>query len=188
MDVSGHGVPSALVSVTAHNAIGRGQTSVEQQLSMDDPVAMVNHLSKHFAGLLQRTNLYFTMLYGVLNPVTGEFRFVQAGHPFPMVRKAGGCTEFDGSPNLPIGIMATDYKEHVIKLEVGDELFIYTDGITETQQGPDLFGTEGFAKSVEAGPPGAGSLDRLIEHALQWSGQSVFDDDASAIRMSRLST
>ena len=69
-----------------------------------------------------------------------------------MVRKVGGCIEFEGSPNLPIGIMATEYKEHRVKLVVVEELFIYTDGITEAQQGPELCGTKGFAKSVEAGP------------------------------------
>ncbi|MED5464774.1 MAG: SpoIIE family protein phosphatase [Myxococcota bacterium] len=183
LDVSGHGVPSALLSVTVRNQIGQSGLG-GGAIPLDQPAQVMNQLSRHFAGLLQRTHQYFTMLYGVLDLPTGEFRYVQAGHPFPVARSRGGVAELSGNSQLPLGITEVTYNEHSCVLQPGEELFLYTDGLTETFRPADreMFGEEGLIRSLE----GTSSLDQVVAESLGWGETTVFDDDVTAIRISRL--
>lgn len=183
LDVSGHGVPSALLSVTVRNQIGQSGLG-GGAIPLNQPTQVMNQLSRHFAGLLNRTHQYFTMLYGVLDLPTGEFRYVQAGHPFPVVRSGAGVAELTGDSQLPVGITEVSYGEHSCVLQPGDELFLYTDGLTETFRPADreMFGEEGLIRSLEA----TSSLDQVVAESLGWGETTVFDDDVTAIRISRL--
>lgn len=186
LDVSGHGVPSALLSVTVRNQIGQSGLG-GGAVPLDEPALVMNQLSRHFAGMLVRTEQYFTMIYGVLRPETGEFRFVQAGHPFPVVRSGERAFEVEGPSHLPMGVVETTYSELSVTLKPGDDLYLYTDGITETcpAEGGELFGAEGMIRALLAAAPGEEALDRIVRESLEWGSVDVFGDDATAIRISR---
>ena len=81
---------------------------------------------------------------GVLTLSTGELRFVNAGHTFPILRH-GNIVEFlKSKPDLMLaGMEGMSYHEHFITLGKGDRLFVYTDGVTEaTDANEQLYGEE----------------------------------------------
>ena len=83
VDVSGHGVPSSLLSVTVGNQI-------RALANPEDPAKVVDQLSVHFKDLLTTTELYFTLLYGVIDTKENVFRFC-GGAPIPVGSARGAC-------------------------------------------------------------------------------------------------
>jgi sigma-B regulation protein RsbU (phosphoserine phosphatase) len=91
LDVSGHGVPSALLSVTLSRALSRTpDTSVlwkqEEESSaptIASPVEVATELTRRFP-FDPETSQYFTLVYGILSTSSPEFKYVCAGHPAPI--------------------------------------------------------------------------------------------------------
>ena len=140
VDVSGHGVASSLLSVT----IGRtltGQASKSSLLMQQregtsekrivPPAEVAAELNRRFP-MEEQNGLYFTMAYGVLNLQTLEFRFVSAGHDPAVIVPRLGTPQFVEGNGTPIGwLEEVEYDEHVVKLEPGDRLYLYSDGVPE---------------------------------------------------------
>jgi sigma-B regulation protein RsbU (phosphoserine phosphatase) len=139
VDVSGHGVVSSLLSVT----IGRlltPQVSTSSLLVQRDgaagscvvpPAEVARELNRRFP-MEDQNGLFFTMVYGVLDVETLEFRYVSAGHD-PIVHVAGSAApqlvEGDG---MAIGwVDDMEYDEQLIHLQPGDRLYLYSDGVPE---------------------------------------------------------
>ena len=80
----------------------------------------------------EQNGLYFTMAYGILDLSTFEFRFVSAGHdPIVHVTKSGVPQMVEGN-GTPIGwFEEAEYEDHLLKLQSGDRLYLYSDGVPE---------------------------------------------------------
>lgn len=145
-DVSGKGVPAALFMVIGKTLI-KDHTRPGEDLG--DVFGKVNEL-------LCESNsegLFITAFEGVLDLVTGEFRFVNAGHEMPFLCKRGGTympVEIRAGFVLA-GMEGIRYQADRMWLEPGDKLFQYTDGVTEAANGEnELYGMERLAKALRA--------------------------------------
>ena len=140
LDVSGHGVPSALMAVAAslllsrtHDvpALASNELDADHSSHLPPPADMALALNRQFI----RGNTapqYLTLVYGILNAASGEFRYVAAGHPGPvLVRKGAPSLALDAPTGLPIGLLPTSYEERTVQLCPGDRVYFYSDGITE---------------------------------------------------------
>jgi PAS domain S-box-containing protein len=193
LDVSGHGVSAALLAVTLHRVLSSSSenTSIIRRPRRDGsgydilpPAQVAEQLNREFSmHLLYRQ--YFTILYGVLNLKTREFRFVSGGHWGPIhVPKEGGARLLH-SPGFPIGVFEdTTYEEQVVQLAPGDRLFIYSDGIPEAmdQEGAQ-FDYQRIAESLQASrtEPIENCLGRLIMTMDEWTKGMPQDDDISLL-------
>ncbi|MDR2590690.1 MAG: SpoIIE family protein phosphatase [Oscillospiraceae bacterium] len=125
-DVSGKGIPAALFMVIAKTII---KNTVQTEQGPADVFNIVNKM------LLEgnETSMFVTAILGYLDIPTGRFTYVNAGHNPPLIKKADG--EFEWlivKPNLFLaGFDTTTYKQHEVILNPGDEIFLYTDGVTE---------------------------------------------------------
>lgn len=145
-DVSGKGVPAALFMVIAKTLI-KDHTTPERNLG--EVFTKVNNL-------LCESNsegLFVTAFEGVLDLVTGEFNFVNAGHEIPYICKAG--KEFEPykikAGFVLAGMEDMKYKGGSIVLEEGDKIFQYTDGVTEaTNLSNELYGSERLKSVLNA--------------------------------------
>mgnify|MGYP002707609432 CR=1 FL=1 len=145
-DVSGKGVPAALFMVI-------GKTLIKDHTV---PGKDLGEVFKEVNRLLCESNsegLFITAFEGVLDLVTGEFRFVNAGHEMPFLYRAGG--EFQPEKVRPgfvlAGMEQTRYRAGSIMLGVGDKVFQYTDGVTEaTNGGNELYGMERLKSVLNA--------------------------------------
>lgn len=137
-DVSGKGVPAALFMVIGKTLIN---DHTKPGVDLGEVFSEVNEL-------LCRSNnegLFITAFEGVLDLVTGEFTFVNAGHEMPFIAKAGSVYEAHKlRPGFVLaGMEDMIYQSGSIQLSPGDKIFQYTDGVTEaTNAAHELYGME----------------------------------------------
>ncbi len=144
-DVSGKGVPAALFMAIA-KAMIKDHTEPEKQLNQT--FAKVNNL-------LCESNsegLFVTAFEGVLDLVTGEFIFVNAGHETPYICRKGKTFElYKLRPGFVLaGMEDMAYKTASVTFEPGDKLFQYTDGVTEATNAENkLYGQDRLTAVLE---------------------------------------
>ena len=137
-NVSGKGVPAALLVASAKYAV--------RECYAEDTSAMMREVNKHLLSVTTEDN-FVTVLHGLLKPKEGEFSYVNAGHMPPIVVSgATGLAASHDCSDMPLGISAVaEYVEKHIRLEAGDTLVLYTDGMTDALGS----GADGVGKFVE---------------------------------------
>ncbi len=143
-DVSGKGVPAALFMVI-------GKTLIKDHTTPGTDLGEVFSTVNNLLCQSNSEGLFITAFEGVLDLVTGEFRYVNAGHETPFISKAGG--KFEPYPIkagfVLAGMEDMRYKSNSIMLEPGDRIFQYTDGVTEaTNKDNQLFGMDRLEKTL----------------------------------------
>ena len=125
-DVSGKGVPAALFMAVTKTMIKSTAsddhspasilTRVNEEISLDNPSCM-----------------FITLFLGILDVVTGEFRYTNAGHPYPYLKRPDGVVDTLKPVHGPVvgAIDGVAYGEDSVRLGKDDQLLIFTDGITE---------------------------------------------------------
>jgi phosphoserine phosphatase RsbU/P len=195
LDVSGHGVAAALLSVTLTHMLSLAadrsflyQTDVNGDLVITPPADVVSRLNEHFVAnaVLSR---YFTMIYGILDRQSCEFRYVAAGHPGPIHVTGNAPPLMLETGGIPVGLISgATYEESVVTLAPGDRLYLCTDGISEAEnEREEHFGlgrlmetlSETRTLSLNA------SLAAIVEKAEAWSSQLGAADDASILALER---
>ncbi|MGF1776316.1 SpoIIE family protein phosphatase [Vibrio nomapromontoriensis] len=191
LDVSGHGVASALLSFSVHQTLSvvNGPSSVVFKETSagkvirpaDEVVTKLNEIYSQDSS----NHLYFTMVYAVLNQKTGELNYCAAGHP-PIVwlQHKTDTTEFLGDDNFVVGMFDfADYKQETICLGPHDEVWLYTDGITEARVGEEFYTEERLKElialqgnmNLEAKP------SHIVSSVREWQNNEMFDDDISIL-------
>ncbi len=136
-DVSGHGVPSALV-MTAFRALLRTEARLLTRPA--DIASTINQLLPEFTG----DQHYVTMLFAELDPPRGALSYIACGHPLPLLIRANGEVEQFANHNPALGIFQNvPYSDETKQLGSGDILVLYTDGVIELMDENDqVFGRE----------------------------------------------
>ena len=137
-DVSGKGIPSALFMMKTEALI----RSLTKTLKQDTAkiferinVALCNN---------NESNMFVTCWLGILNLFNGELHYCNAGHNQPLLINNGMVRFLNDKPGVVLGALTdSEYVERKVKLEKGDRLFLYTDGVTEAQnKDKELFGND----------------------------------------------
>jgi anti-sigma regulatory factor (Ser/Thr protein kinase) len=126
-----------------------------------------------------------TMLYVIVDPAASTVRWVNAGHPPPLVLSRGEVRFLDGHASVPLGVLPfPTYEEAAARLEPGDALVLYTDGLIE-RPGEHLDdGLELLAGAVRAGPRDpSGLLDHLLATLVPPAGAA---DDVALLTLFNL--
>lgn len=193
LDVVGHGVPAALLSVTLAQILSfsRRQAALSGKGSFADrrlvasPKAAAERLNQLFP-MNQERRQYFTLFYGVLHLPSRQLRYVAAGHPAPVLLSADGTSRNLPVGGFPIGLARQPkYKERTAKLNSGDRLYLYTDGLIEAADEDGLeFGAEQLTEEVRAARQMSlvESVEALESSAKSWAGGRL-DDDLSILAL-----
>jgi phosphoserine phosphatase RsbU/P len=193
LDVSGHGVPAALLSVTAtrslHPRAGGEASLVAGPGANPDAVAPAIVASRLNAMYPMASNgdHYFTMIYGLLDVRTRRLRFTVAGHPAPILARAGEQPKRLDASGLPIGMIdEADYDECTIDLQPGDRLYLHSDGLTEEVNAQsEEFGDDRLLSAI-ADAQGQGlddAVESLVQKVIVWRGEEHLKDDVSILAM-----
>lgn len=132
-DVSGKGLGAAIVTTMLQGALS-GMTLGT------DPARVFNHVNR-FLFDHSEVGRYATVFFGILDP-DGRLEFINAGHPSPFLIRHGAAEEAFTEGSYPVGLVPeAEYTAACLKLEPGDTLVLFTDGVTEAMD-PDeqLFG------------------------------------------------
>ena len=196
LDVSNHGVPAALLAVTLSRLLSPLMTqSLLLKQPADDgggyrlstPAEVAVLLNQQFP-MDSQIGQYFTLLFGIVSPKNREVRYVQAGHPSPILVNAltGEVKALEGD-GLPIGFMEnTSYQEHRLLLQPGDRIYIYSDGIIEASNDEgELFGEERLVRNLAEARslPLKQSLAHLTNAIVDWCGIAGAKDDVSLVAL-----
>ncbi|MEP2782401.1 MAG: SpoIIE family protein phosphatase [Pseudoruegeria sp.] len=196
IDVSGHGVPSALMtarlagllssSSPEHNvAMSRDKDGEYTPRSPAEAMADLNNLTLESLD----TDLYFTALLGHYQVSTGIVVLAQAGHPHPAVQRADSSVEFIEEDGFPVGLIpGATYNEFSFKLNPGDRLLMLSDGVTEAEdQEGVMLGEPRLAKILETEQQKTGEslLQSMMTGVVEYTKTKVFSDDVSAVLLER---
>jgi sigma-B regulation protein RsbU (phosphoserine phosphatase) len=181
-DVSGKGVPAALFMAITKTLIkstaGEDHspasiiTRVNDEISQDNPSCM-----------------FITLFVGILHIKSGEFRYTNAGHPYPYLKRASGEVETLKHIHGPV-VGAMDgmaYGENCVQLRKHDQLLIFTDGVTEAMDVDDqLYGEPRVIEHFHSAP--AEGLDALVASTLDsvesFAGEAPQADDITILALS----
>jgi sigma-B regulation protein RsbU (phosphoserine phosphatase) len=192
MDVSGHGVASALLSVTLSRLLSPPSEPASILLrdgngrdrrDIRPPIEVAGRLNRLFP-FNSATSQFTTMVYGILNAPTGEFRYVSAGHPGPVHLPRDRDPSILHSPGSPIGLANIAYDERSVRLQPGDRLYLYSDGVTEAMDSSgEQFGDARLMDAIAQGRSASlqESIAILREAIAQWHGSESPQDDISIL-------
>lgn len=125
-DVSGHGTPAAVLMAITH-ALAHAQPGTHTP-----PAALLNYLNDTLARSYTREGTFVTAFYAVLDPAAGTLTYSNAGHNPPRLVRGDRTISLNEDGALPLGILERQpYRQGSSRLEKGDLLVLYTDGITE---------------------------------------------------------
>ena len=184
LDVSGHGVGAALLSFTLNHMLSptaEGALLVQDMgegLGVVAPSRVAERLNRQFP--MDRTRQYFTLVYGVFDPVQGRFSYVMAGHPAPIVQpRTGPAAPLQGR-GLPIGMIEhATFEDEALTLQPGDRLYFYTDGVIEALNASEQeFGHARLMSEIGRlrDHPLHQGLDVIADLVTDWSGGHLADD------------
>ncbi len=192
IDVSGHGITSALVTARVAGYLSSAypdqnlalvRNSATRRLRAPEDVALLlNERLASDPGMAE----YLTMLYFNANLKTGEVRMVQAGHPPPLLLRADGEATFLGTGGLPIGLVeGATYEGQDLLMKSGDRLLLYSDGFVEAvMRDGEMLDEDGFLELVLSGTgngQGPEFLDDLFwRFSARMSTEVGMQDDVSA--------
>ena len=179
-DIMGKGVPAGLVMTEVRSAIhvfAKGETSPLKVLSMLNSYIL--------PGITQP--LFVTMFYCILNSKENMIKYVSAGHPPPVVVSNKGIKLLE-TRGIPVGVLGDEFQEMVEekeeKIEKGDLIVLYTDGITEARNNSnELFGRERLIeilkKNYEENPEKI--VDIITNSINKWMGGKHQSDDIALV-------
>ncbi len=186
LDVCGHGVGSALLSVSVINALRERALA---NTDFADPSSVMASVNRAFQ--MERQNfMFFTMWYGVYNRADSILRYAGGGHPPALLQprdatSASQQRELESTGPL-VGMDAdTDFPTLSCPVQSGDRLFVYSDGVFEINK-PDneMWQFAEFLEFMgEPAPEGQSKMDALLHYARQLQGRDDLNDDFSIVQI-----
>ncbi len=177
LDVSGHGVGSALLAVSAGNVLSSNSIPGADPR---DPGAVVTKLNDMFQ-MDRQDGKYFTIWYGVYKPATKTLAYCNAGHP-PALLLSGGVLHSLEADSPAVGMMPEmPYETRTATLTEGARLLVFSDGILEIEKVDGaMWPFSDFLERLQTELGVAGDLiGRHLDYVRELGGKEVLADDFS---------
>jgi phosphoserine phosphatase RsbU/P len=191
LDVSGHGVPAAMLSVTLSMVLSPESTQGSPLKHYDHntgtfkvsaPGDVIRELNKRFQ---LKDDRYFTMIYGLFDTRSSILHVAQAGHPGPVLIKKNGDVSVLGIGGMPVGLVPDiEFDCFDVQICQGDRLLLYSDGVTECMSiAGESFGEGGLITYIRQ--LRMHSLDDMLSEVFtklrSWHENKMFEDDISLL-------
>jgi HAMP domain-containing protein len=181
-DVSGHGVPAALVMAMAKALIERECETNPQ------PEKLLETVHRILFRTLKRKRMMTCFLL-VLDPERGEITYANAGHNFPVLYRLGHPPRYLENKSLPLGsTKRNSFKADRLSMEPGDRVLLYTDGLVEAKtRAGQMIGYDRTVKTVAelADEDPIRSCDRIFAWHQNLTGGGLQDDDITVVLLTR---
>jgi serine phosphatase RsbU (regulator of sigma subunit) len=181
-DVSGKGVPAALIMATFRAALRAQRVS---GVPLDATASRLNRI------LLDSMDSarFVTAFYGLLEPRTGALAFANCGHNPPLLLRADGPRDVLASGGPALGMWdAATFVPGTASVQPGDILVLYTDGVIEVMNAAgEIFGVDRLEQVIRGGP--TGSSQRLVQAVVDatraFCGRPGYEDDFTLVIIRR---
>ena len=183
LDVCGHGVGAALLSVSALNAI---RSEALPQTDFHEPGAVLAALNKAFP-MERQNDMFFTIWYGVYHLPTRKLRWAGGGHPPAVLLGPGGAPPrmLDSDGPLIGAVDGLEFDANETEVPAGARLFVYSDGAFEISR-PDgsMWPFAEFLAALSSPPAGPESpIDGLVSLIRSVARRDDFNDDFSMVEL-----
>jgi phosphoserine phosphatase RsbU/P len=183
LDVAGHGVQSALRSISVLNVM---RSRALQINDFYQPTMVLQELNRIFQMGAQGDD-YFTMWYGVYSRIDQTLTYASAGHPPALLIKPNHTVQQLNIGGIAIGLMPDIvYKQDSCRIEAESRLYIFSDGVYEINQQADghLWEFESFVDLIATTcRPHINHLEAIYSQICDIKGSNTFDDDFSLIQI-----
>jgi sigma-B regulation protein RsbU (phosphoserine phosphatase) len=187
LDVCGHGVGAALLSVSVMNVL-RSQTLPNTDFREPDQV--LTALNDTFQ-MENHNNMYFTIWYGVYNMKTRSLAYANGGHPPALLLEGtpgedGAVVRLANKNTIIGGLPGLSYRRDTCQVPAPARLYVFSDGVYEVAApGGTMWELDEFVEFMSVPPPdGTGSnLDRLWSHVRLLRGSDNLEDDFSILEV-----
>jgi serine phosphatase RsbU (regulator of sigma subunit)/anti-sigma regulatory factor (Ser/Thr protein kinase) len=178
-DVTGHGVPAALVMASTH-ALLRSTAQITQR-----PGEVLRRVNQLLVPQIP-ANMFVTCLALVIDLDTGKTQFANAGHNLPYIRRGDSVIRLEAR-GMPLGLMPDSvYDEIEARIDTDDIVLIYSDGITEQHDaGGEMFGFHRTEALVGAATSGDELIDRSVAALGAFSSGVEQEDDITLVTLHR---
>lgn len=180
-DVSGHGTPAAVLMAVTHSLAH----------SYDGPPLppgrMLEHVNRHLtARYTVHSDTFVTAFYGIYDPAQRTLTYASAGHNPPRLKRCadGTLDSLNGAADLPLGIAPElTYREQTYRFVPGDQLVLYTDGITEAHnERGEMFGLARLDKALmDCAHDASDLLESVLEELKDFTGSQAIHDDRTLL-------
>jgi sigma-B regulation protein RsbU (phosphoserine phosphatase) len=190
LDVSGHGVPAAMVTVSVSQFLQQNTVQMLKKASFMSPTQVLNALDKEFP--FERFNNFFTITFIIINTKNGDTIYSNAGHPYPILLRKNETLELlkKGGPSIgmrgfeTINDRKVRFEEGQLKIKPGDKLFIYTDGIVEYQNdNEEFYGDDRFYNTLKMQKNESvhNIIDQCIKSLMEFGNNTSPQDDITLL-------
>jgi serine phosphatase RsbU (regulator of sigma subunit) len=178
-DVSGKGVSAAMFM-----ALSRSLLRAEASRSLS-PQNVLQNVNRHLLDM-NATNMFVTILYGILDEATHQFHFVRAGHEPPLLIEADGrLSPIPQSQGQPVGLFDTPFlEEQTLTLTPGRTMLFYTDGVTDQLNPEEIFwGASHLQRALQTHQHKPAQLicEQLFNEIYNFGGLSEQSDDITLV-------
>lgn len=189
VDVSGHGVPGAMVTVSVHQLLQPENGYLKKSrgdfpyYEIVPPAEVCYALDGEYP--IERFDKYFTIVYAILDTHSGRLRYCSAAHPPPILLRVDESVELLDKAGTIIGLGGiVPFEEDEKLLAAGDKLIFYTDGVVECQnEKGEFYGEDRFLHLLQSlGKRSIGQiLDSVMNSLATFAGGASFQDDVSLL-------
>jgi serine phosphatase RsbU (regulator of sigma subunit)/ActR/RegA family two-component response regulator len=174
-DVCGKGVTAAMFTAMAKYEL--------RAYAMEDPspASVMTRLNRSLYTQMSEECMFITMVFGILDTRTGEFTYVNAAHPHPLLYQPNGEVIELGTTGGMVGALPHMlFEEAKTRLEPGAVLLVYTDGVSEARTGLDMLEIQGVQEALRQAGGGSAKevCDAVLRRAVEFSGGALKDDVA----------
>ena len=180
LDVCGHGVGAALLSISVLNVI---RAESLPGVNFSDPADVLGGLNNAFP-MEKHGEMFFTAWCGIYNPSSRRMRFAAGGHPPATMVGADGSTSVLSAKGPVIGAMpGVKFNAGEAEIPAGARLFVFSDGAYEIQKHDGSIMTHEELRALLARAPKENAPAWVIEQLRAINSQPVFDDDVSLVEL-----
>ncbi|HET6348731.1 MAG TPA: PP2C family protein-serine/threonine phosphatase [Candidatus Krumholzibacteria bacterium] len=180
-DVAGKGVPAAILMASLQTCLHSCASDSRE------PLPLVARLNDFACTRSLEGQRFTTAFLAELDVETRELQYVNAGHEFPVLRRANGSIERLETGGLPLGVTRQATHEcGTTRLEPGDLLFVFSDGLVDAPNAAGApFGDERVVATVRelGGESAEGAIRSMIERVDRFSGETRRDDDITCLTL-----
>ncbi len=186
LDVSGHGVGAALLSVSVINTL---RLRTLPNTDFLDPVSVVNSLNATFS-MSEHDDRFFTIWYGVYEKSTGDLVYGGGGHPPAILVRANAevspnSLDLKSEGRIVGAFSDTVFQSHRCRIEPGDSLYVYSDGVLDSVLvgGKPVCLLEFQEFLVQQEPLRKNNTERILSKIRENQGSEFFEDDYSMLQV-----
>ena len=176
-DVVGHGTSAAMMTGVVKAAFRASH------VDGFEPMAVIDRVKEGIRDF--DPSRFVSLCCARIDPRRGAMRYVNAGHPEPIIRSVGARPILLDStgPILTSALFDIPCEQATAALGPGDSLLLYTDGVTEAHGPGGMFGQERLVTAILGGRRGAGLLDALLSEVVAFSNSPSNQDDITLLAL-----